>query len=184
MLKLKPKQNGFAMIEVLVTAIIVAIGISGVGVLLLRSLQATQDNSQKSQAMWIVQDYVGRIRANSLAAKDYGYVASVSKANCSTEPAAICSAIEGKDAEACTSSQMASYDNWITICGLDNNSFDTPADFVVNPILESACTRKNGRQECIQYTIDLQWNTKLTTESSNAGERVNTNKYSMVMEVN
>lgn len=171
------------MIEALVTVVIVAIGVSGVGVLLLRSVQATQDNSQKSQAMWIVQDYIGRIRANSPGAKSEAYAGTFTKEVCESQPATICSAIPGTDAEVCDSTQMATFDTWITICGMDDDSFDTPADFIVNPVLTSSC-ESGTPGNCVQYLVNLQWNTKLITESDISGERVNTNNYSMVMEVN
>ncbi len=48
--RVKP-EHGFAMIEALVTALIVAIGVSGVGVLLMRAIQGTQDSAQLSQTL-------------------------------------------------------------------------------------------------------------------------------------
>ena len=174
------KQSGFAMMEALITALIIAIGISGVGVLLMRSIQGTQDNSQRSQAMWIVQDFVGRLRANSVAAKASAYAVSIDKAACANAPAVLCS----NDDASCNSSDMATYDSWVTVCGFDSTVFDAPADFVVNPVLNSECTLTNSRNECVQYTVDLQWDTKLAKESAVAEERTNTNNYSMVVEVN
>lgn len=73
-MQLRNKQTGFAMIEIMVTVVIIAIAISGMGLLLLRAVQGTQDSAQLSQGMWIVQDYVGRIRANPDGAKGGFYV--------------------------------------------------------------------------------------------------------------
>lgn len=173
------RQSGFAMMEVLVTALIVAIGISGVGVLLMRSVQGTQDNSQRSQAMWIVQDFVGRLRANSTAAKSGDYEKTVTSLNCSAPPAVQCTGNQ-----ACSAGDMATYDSWISVCGFDPQTFDSPADFVVNPTLSSSCTLIDSRNDCVQYTVNLEWDTKLATESETAAERINRNNYTMVVEIN
>jgi len=177
-------QNGFAMIEALVTALIIAIGVSGVGVLLMRSIQGTQDNSQKSQAMWAVQDFAGRIRANSPGAKLGAYATSNFNTTCNTQPSSICASRDDSPASECDSLQMAEYDIWTTTCGLNSSIFDSPSDFIVNPTLTSECTLTDARNECVQYLIDLQWNTKLITENSDSNLRNNTNNYSIILEVN
>jgi type IV pilus modification protein PilV len=177
-------QHGFAMIEVMVTALIIAIGVSGVGVLLMRSIQGTQDNSQKSQAMWVVQDFAGRIRANSPAAKSGDYIGTESGTSCSTEPSPMCAAHNNIASGNCNSSQMAQYDKWITVCGVSASTIDSPTDFLASPSLSSECTLRDARNDCVQYLLDLQWNTKLLTETSDASKRVRTNNYSMILEVN
>jgi type IV pilus assembly protein PilV len=146
----KNTQQGFAMIEVIVTALIIAIGVSGVGVLLMRSIQSTQDNSQKSQAMWILQDLSGRIRANSPGAKSGDYVGSEGGASCSTKPSPMCSAQNGIEAESCNSSQMAQFDKWITICGISDSTTDSPTDFFASPVLDSECSLLDCKNYCVQ----------------------------------
>lgn len=178
------KQQGFAMIEVLVTALIIAIGVSGVGVLLMRSIQSTQDNSQKSHAMWVVQDYSGRIRANAPAAKNGDYIGVESGASCSTKPSPMCGAHFETPAENCSSSQMASYDKWIAICSVSESSINSPTDFLSKPVLTSECTLRESSNKCVQYSISLKWDTKLITESSDEAKRNYTNNYSTILEVN
>ena len=182
--QLNNPQQGFAMIEAMVTALIIAIGVAGIGVLLVRSIQGSQDNSQKSQAMWVVQDFVGRIRANSPGAKAGDYIGSESGSSCATPPSPMCAPHDDAPAEVCNSTQMAKYDKWITICGMSSGTFDSPTDFLAAPVLTSECTLPDSRGECVQYLINLQWNTKITTESSEALARNNTNNYSIILEVN
>lgn len=187
------KQSGFAMMEVLVTAIILAIGISGMGVLLLRAVQGTQDSSQQSQAMWMVQDYVGRIRANPDAGRAGNYELNVLP-NCASKPAAVCAEhydVVEVPAVECSPAQMALFDQWITVCGLDSSVYDSSADFISNPKLTSTCTRTSvrsssgsGLPDCVQYHVSLSWETKIKQGSDIESERTYKNDYSMIVELN
>ncbi|EAT11139.1 type IV pilus modification protein PilV [Bermanella marisrubri] len=197
------KQSGFAMVEVLVTAVVVAIGISGMGVLLLKSLQGTQDNAQRSQAMWIVQDFVGRIRANSVGARA-GYYVVNAQPDCTVEPAKMCAdhrdeddnLVQGAvcDPENYTTNdgdEMAIYDKWITACGTNDDIYTSPADFMGNPQLISRCIETSsristptGNQDCVKYQIDFTWDTRIKQSGANAEDRVYSNSYSEVVEVN
>ncbi len=197
------RQRGFALIEVLVTAVIVAIGISGLGVLLMRAIQGTQDSAQHTQAMWIVQDFVGRIRANAIGARKGDYVLAATNASfcANSRPAQICADyFDGtpKAASNCTETPMAIFDTWVTVCGMtvrldpnaagydpEDNIFDSPSEFIINPVLTSACTQNHltrvstsgGGLDCIQYVVTLNWDTRIT-------DRVASNSYSMVVELN
>jgi type IV pilus modification protein PilV len=184
------KQSGFAMLEALVTAVIVAIGISGVGVLLLRSVQATQDSAQKSQGIWIVQDFAGRLRANSTGARSGAYTGVTSVANCPLVPT-MCASYnnDGNNIEvvaSCSADDMAIYDSWITVCELDDLRFDTPSDFIANPILNSNCEITDASNNCVQYSVTFTWDTKLTKggNAADLGVRTNTNDISILVEVN
>jgi type IV pilus modification protein PilV len=188
-------QRGFAMIEALVTAVIVAIAVSGVGVLLLRSIQATQDSAQLSQGMWIVQDFVGRMRANSNAAKQGNYIGDTDLDDCEIKPAPLCASYNstGTSSSAgvsteilvdCSPEDMAAYDTWTTVCGFDNNSYDTPSDFIANPRLSNTCTITADNNDCEQYSVSFTWDTRLKKGSADAALRTNTNNYSMIIEVN
>jgi len=193
-MSVKNAQHGFAMIEVLVTAVIIAIGVSGLGILLMRVIQGTQDSAQQSQAMWIVQDYVGRIRANSEGARRRDYVLS-DDTDCSTPPAAICAEYYKNGSEvaavACSAPEMAEFDKWITVCGISSNIFDSPSDFVTNPKLSSSCTllstrvsTDSGFADCVQYDVNLEWDTQIKKGSSVDANRIQKNSYSMVVELN
>jgi type IV pilus modification protein PilV len=193
------KQRGFAMMEALVTAVVVAIAISGVGVLLLKSIQATQDSSQLSQGMWVVQDLVGRMRANSTAIRSGDYLGITNLDNCDNPPLKMCAshrinnAYQDGDTD-CSTTDMATYDNWITVCSLevsiidedepDNLIFDSPSDFLSNPVLTNTCLIPGELGGCVKYLVDLTWNTKLKKGSTQVAERTNTNNYSMIIEVN
>lgn len=189
------RQSGFAMIEVMVTVAIITIGVSGMGMLLMRAIQGTHDSAQQSQAMWIVQDFIGRMRANPEGARASNYVLDPSTINCSSKPTKMCAeTYNGSSkvaAEVCSSAEMALFDNWITTCGLDEDIYDSPSDFVVNPELTSTCTNTStrvststGLPDCVQYDVTLTWDTKLTKGSTEEDERINKNDYSMTVEFN
>ncbi len=198
-MSLNREQHGFAMIEVMVTAVIIAIGVSGLGVLLMRAIQGTQDSAQQSQAMWIVHDFVGRIRANPEGARMGSYdITGVT--DCSTKPDDICAEYFEENAvvpaAVCGATEMADFDKWVTVCGLNDESrsarfYDSPSDFVVNPVLSSTCdlnsarvSTSTGTPDCVQYRVELTWDTRITKGSTDSTMRIQKNDYSLVVEVN
>jgi hypothetical protein len=115
--------------------------------------------------MWIVQDFVGRLRANSPAAKSKAYEGTTNLASCAVQPVPLCASynLAGTYKEvtlACSTNDLAAFDSWSTVCGLDNTIFDTPSDFIVNPILVSECIQVDAQNECVQYSITLTWDIK------------------------
>jgi type IV pilus assembly protein PilV len=65
------KQAGFNMIEVLVTLVILLIGLMGMAGLMLQSQRAEVESYQRVQAIVLLDDMVGRMRANRNAAACY-----------------------------------------------------------------------------------------------------------------
>lgn len=199
-MRIASKQRGLAMIEIMATVLIVTIGVSGMGLLLLRAIQSTQDNAQYSQAMWIVEDYVGRMRANPEGARNSFYELNPENIDCSVPPDDLCAetfqlgvevaadncSYTRNDAD--TGNEMAEFDNWISTCSLNPDIYDGPSDFVVNPTLTSNCTvnilNNAGNTICTQYLVSLTWQTRLDKVSSDADERIQENEYSMVVGVN
>ena len=187
------RQKGVAMLEVLVTAIILAIGVSGIGVLLIQAIKSTQDTSQQTQGMWMVQDFVGRIRANPAGARLGAY--ETLGVQCNTRPAAMCAdhRVNGSlvPADLCNNPrQMAEYDIWITVCGMSDNIYDSPSDFLINPEINSNCILTIARQgadgsagDCVRYNVELSWETRQRQAAESADDRSYSNSYSMVVEV-
>lgn len=60
----KPGINGFSMIEVLVTIVILAIGLLGLSGLQARALTSQMDSYQRAQALILMKDMADRIDAN------------------------------------------------------------------------------------------------------------------------
>lgn len=64
-----PKQTGFTMLEVLVTMIIVGFGLLGVAGVIANGLKNNQGSYARSQASWLANDIVDRMRANRAVAE-------------------------------------------------------------------------------------------------------------------
>jgi type IV pilus modification protein PilV len=193
---IKNRQNGFALIEVLVASVIIAIGVSGLGILLMRVIQSTQDSAQQSQAMWLMQDYVGRIKSNAQGARLGQYELSTTPATfCDNPPLQICAEYYTNGAEVpaqnCDATQMATFDKFIAVCGISPDAFDSASDFILNPTLLSTCINKINRQstgaavqDCVQYSITLTWDTRIAKTSAEAAERIQKNSFTTTVELN
>lgn len=66
-------SQGFTLIEVLITIIIVSIALLGLAGLQMTSLNNQLESYQRAQAMLLLEDMANRIRANSAEARDNAY---------------------------------------------------------------------------------------------------------------
>jgi type IV pilus assembly protein PilV len=92
------KQQGFSLIEILITSVIVSISVLGLVSLQLSELRNTRNALISSQASILLTDISERIRANptQVASYDLAHAATLQAVNCKT-----------KD---CTPAQLAAYD--------------------------------------------------------------------------
>lgn len=98
---LAERMNGFSMIEVLVTIVILAIGLLGMAGLQVRALTAQMEAYQREQALVLIRDIADRIDANRKDAANY--VVEINPAACPTTVAtrtqldlgAWCNALKG-----------------------------------------------------------------------------------------
>lgn len=65
------EQNGFSLIEILVTMVILMVGLLGLIGLQGRALNAQKESYQRSQALVLVQDMMSRIEGNKTASAGY-----------------------------------------------------------------------------------------------------------------
>ena len=73
-----PRSDGFTLIEVLVSVLVLSIGMLGIASLQATSLRHNSDSSMQTRASYIASDMADRIRANSSVAASYvgNYVAA------------------------------------------------------------------------------------------------------------
>ncbi|MFT0211623.1 type IV pilus modification protein PilV [Pseudomonas sp. F1_0610] len=115
---MKAQKNGFSLIEVLITLLIVSIGILGLAAMQLKAIQSTNASIQRSHAVWLMQDLVERMRTNKHASNDT-FLATV---KCNAKPAKACASYtdpktgQVTKAQACTAQEMATFDRWDTFC--------------------------------------------------------------------
>lgn len=132
-------QRGSSLIEILVTVLIFAIGMLGMAALQLSALRSTSDSSQRSQAIWLVQDLTERMRANPSGSA----AAYASAPDCTALPSNQCASRYNPatstviSASVCNPSQMAAFDRWEAQCSYaalapyaNNNGRANSRDFV------------------------------------------------------
>ena len=136
-------QRGFGMIEVLVAVLVSAIGIIGIGLMMLHTLQDSGSAMQRSRAVNLAIDIAERIRANPEARDDYVLAAGATPTNNNCYPNG------STAATTCTAAQLAQTDLWewqqrltATGSGLPGGTGVITANTAVDPN---------------QYTIQVQW---------------------------
>ncbi|MDY6984714.1 MAG: type IV pilus modification protein PilV [Pseudomonadota bacterium] len=92
-------QHGASLIEVLVAMTILAVGILGINAMQTSTLKSNQNSYMRTQAVYLAQDIVERVRSNAQGAEagNYNDPAPVLTAACQT-------------AAGCTAAQMAAND--------------------------------------------------------------------------
>ncbi|TDQ39478.1 type IV pilus modification protein PilV [Thiopseudomonas denitrificans] len=112
------RQKGITLIEVLVTLLVTTVGLLGLAALQLNALQATADSGQRSQAVWLMQDLIERMRVNPRAS-DGQYLQAVT---CTTTPQQCAPTPNETNSVACSAEQMAYFDLWETQCRYSSNN--------------------------------------------------------------
>ncbi|WP_199096605.1 type IV pilus modification protein PilV [Dyella sp. ASV21] len=105
----KRHNQGFSLIEVLISVVIVSVGMLGVAGILLTVSRSANSNYARQQAVALTYDIVDRMRANATAASNSTtsnpYIAAAT-APSTTTPSPDCSSAT------CSATQMASFDVW------------------------------------------------------------------------
>lgn len=141
---------GFALTEVLVAVVVLSIGILGIAGLQMESLQSNNDAMHRSEALWLAQELVERMRANTAGVESGAFTdASNDDTLCNnTTPPTVCADYYNYStgtkisAANCTADQMATFDVWELKCGYqysNTNVFANAADFLRNGRLSVQC---------------------------------------------
>ena len=169
--------RALTLIEVLVTLVITSIGLMGLVSLQMQAFKATQDSGNRSQAIWVFNDIVNRIRANEGAS--LAYTAPI---NCNV-PATVCSAYNPGNAAGipsadCTANQMATWDLFEVACGaprlIDGNGTQVkgnPIDYLIGAQLAIACANGGACNNGDPLTITLTWRARIDGTEIGGGAR-------------
>lgn len=107
-------QSGLNLVEILVAALILSVGLLSLAGLQVSSLKSAQNSTQKQQAAFMIHELFERMRANRAAVISGDY--NITEA----ESVTLCSAGLGKDCAGsgvCTAAETAAYDLFTIQCG-------------------------------------------------------------------
>ncbi|MCU7943852.1 MAG: type IV pilus modification protein PilV [Candidatus Thiodiazotropha sp. (ex Cardiolucina cf. quadrata)] len=114
------RNSGMTLVEVLIAAVVLGIGLLGVAALQVNALQGSGNAQFRSKATDLTSALVDRVRANLDALNTYNTAAATCAA---TTPADICS-MDADDtangAADCSPDQMALYDLWDIRCKVED----------------------------------------------------------------
>lgn len=113
-------NQGFSLIEALISLAIFSIAILGLSGLQIRSFGTVVDLNQRSLVTRVMQDYASRVRSNPSATVDY--TGAVSGSLCASPPNPRCDDRVGVAASECSVSDMASFDKYASFCGLGGSN--------------------------------------------------------------
>ena len=153
-----PVQSGFTLIETLVAAFILAVGIMGIVSLLSLSKVSQHESIQRTRAVVLAEDILERIRRNPAGMSVYnmGLSAPLGGASIGAEPVPNC------HSATCTPDALATHDLWAWERLLDGTSAiatDSEASTVGLRDV-SACidfTADDGRQNTGIVDVVIQW---------------------------
>ena len=158
---MKISQQGFSMLEVLVTIAITIIGLAGLTAMQMQSIRTVEDSGNRTHAIWIANDLINRIGANKTAAASY---VQANEIRCNNIPVVrMCSSYFDGSAQVaaadCSNEESAAFDVWESLCGTSAlvaglNAETGSASFINEPGLTLA---DNG-DGTMQITIS--WNSR------------------------
>ena len=110
-------QSGFNLLEVMISAFVLSIGILGIVGLQALSVKGSHQSFMRHQATYLVHNIAEKMRANIDATKAGSYVVDSNTVVCST-PVTDCATTTAT----CTETQLATYDLNRLICGFEPSS--------------------------------------------------------------
>jgi type IV pilus assembly protein PilV len=156
-------SQGFTLIEVLVTFLIMAIGLLGLASLQLSTLNSQFEAYQRTQANLLIEDMGSRIRANSIAARADNYTVNDQYGLLPEPPSPGCSALAGAARDLCL------WDS--ALKGVDVDLSGQKVGSMVNArgcIANIAGTIDN--EKIIRVTVAWQGNSPTAAPSSSCGQ--------------
>ncbi|MES9992264.1 MAG: type IV pilus modification protein PilV [Candidatus Thiodiazotropha sp.] len=153
----QPKRHarGMTLVEVLIAAVVIAVGLLGVASLQISALQGASDAQYRAKASDAIASLADRIRANLSAVPDY--TGAIPAESCAIAPDAPMTTIErcamspdGSVAAVseCTAADMAAYDLWEVNCALQAT--------MPGAELEIVCPAA-GCEEMSPLTVTISW---------------------------
>ena len=109
------QQSGFSLIEVMISALVISIGMLGVAGLQLVSMKGSHQSFMRHQATFLVQDVMERMRANPSQLSSYDAFDTDASGSFN------CPATTDCNAAACNAAEIVAYDKSSLACGLNQH---------------------------------------------------------------
>ena len=151
------KQQGLNLIEVLVAAFLISLGLLGMAGLQVKSLRVTHNSYQMQQATQLAHELLERMRSNRSAVVAGSYqVTAVAATYCADPLAVSC------QNNTCDAAQMASDDLHRVLCGYGSSGGINSE--LLNGELSVDCPDPSG--DCAQgVRLSLQWNERNSSKN-------------------
>jgi type IV pilus assembly protein PilV len=116
---MRRSYKGVSLIEVMIALFVLSIGLLGHSKIQALGVRASVDANLRTQATYLLNEMMERLRANRPAA-DSEYYASIDYAaiDCNVAPAKVCSEGIASAAEECTANEVADEDSIYWFCGV------------------------------------------------------------------
>lgn len=119
-------QSGFSLIEVMIAALVISIGMLGLAGLQLVSMKGSHQSFMRHQATFLVQDVMERIRANPALLTSYDVF------DTDTTGSFSCPAAKDCNANTCSATEIVAYDQSRLACGLNQRLSNGRIQIVCN----------------------------------------------------
>ncbi len=173
-------SRGLSLIEVLVTITITSIGLMGLVSLQMQAVRATTDSGNRSQALWVFNDILNRMRANEHFSSNYEtngvYQCGAAPTVCSTynTGTALVPAVA-----ACTGVQMADWDVFEIACGSPKADaadgsvlfYGNSIDYLPGAQVTISCNDNPCTDGISSFTVTLVWRERADQESITGAAR-------------
>ena len=187
MINLNKKHDGFSLLEVLISVVILSIGLLGMAGIQLKGLSSNNSANIRTQATLLANDLAERMHANPGGTSDpkdakvnTNYVnMDFNGVNCGADPKRYCSRSSGDKpgdlAQNCDSTQMAQFDAVLWMCGLTKHDgvldllpIDPDIDTVTITCNDSDAGDGDNCTPGSSLQIDISWPSVSDTDGGDA----------------
>ena len=155
------KEQGFSLIEVLISMVIMGVGLLGLAGLQITSMKGTTNANSRNVANMLVMDLSDRMRSNPIGVAGGFYGNSVS---CSSA-VRVC-----RINTYCSPQQVALFDVQETLCGMKRSTRREGGvkNLLVNGDLDITCPSGCGSKNAI-HNVTISWGDRTVHKSQQAG---------------
>jgi type IV pilus assembly protein PilV len=155
--------DGFTLVEVLVSLLVLSVGLLGVGKLMFGAIRSDDSAFMRTQATALAYQMLDAMRANRPTALSQGYDITQAQFGALTDPGVLCDS--SPDGGACSSGQtLAQYDLWLWKQRMIGTA---GAPGALPPTTLGSVSTATGANNQVVATITVQWDDSLAQQTFN-----------------